>query len=288
MDVVDRFDLGIALTHNGIEARRAETGEGGLQRAQALDRGFGTHELVMGQNRHAAVLDRDDRVLEAVIGPGGGGALLAPGGEGVHVGAAEAGQGGDGVGADALGREIGGEGHVGVGRPGAAVRAHLDPAHALDAAADGDVRLAEDDLGRRRVHGFQARGAEAVHLHARHRLGQTGVDGGDAGDVGALFGDGGHAAQDDVVDQASVQVVAVAQGLKHLGRQRDGGHFMQAALGVAPPARGPHGVIDVGLSHGRFLGCFDQAPGARGCGAGVREKRGAGAGCITPSSSTKA
>ncbi|MHC3927189.1 hypothetical protein ACMZ4W_02295 [Brevundimonas naejangsanensis] len=203
----------------------------------------------MVQHRHARVLDRDDRILEAVGGPGGGGALLALGGEGVDVGAAEAGQGGDGVGADALGRKAGGEGHVRVRRPGAAVRAHLDPAHALDAAADSRVGLAEDDLGRRRIHGFQPRGAEAVHLHARHRLGQAGVEGGDTGDVGALLADRRHAAEDHVVDQAGVERIAVAQGLKHLGRQGDGGHFMQAALGVAPAARRAYGVIDVGLSH---------------------------------------
>uniref|UniRef100_A0A0N4Z3R5 PE-PGRS family protein n=1 Tax=Parastrongyloides trichosuri TaxID=131310 RepID=A0A0N4Z3R5_PARTI len=235
--VVDRLDLRIALTHHRVEARRAQTRERGLQGAQRLDRGFRADEFVVVEHRHARVLDRDDRGLEAAGGPGGGGALLALGGEGVDVGAAEAGQGGDGVGADALGRERGGEGHVRVGRPGAAIRAHLDAAHALDAAADGRVRLAEDDLGRRRVHGLKPRGAEAVHLHARHRLGQACVEGGDAGDVGALLSDRRHAAQDDVVDQAGVEGVAVAQGLQHLGRQGDGGHFVQAALGVAPAAR---------------------------------------------------
>ena len=61
---------------------------------------------------------------------------------------------------------------VRVERPGAAVGAHRHARHRLDAAGDDQVLPARAHLLRRDVHRLEARGAEAVELHARARQSQ--------------------------------------------------------------------------------------------------------------------
>ena len=81
--------------------------EGGLQRAERLHVGAGAHVFVVVEDRQAVqVAHRDDRLGEAPVVPGRGGALLALDGEGVGVVAAEAVFGGDDVGRDALRHEV--------------------------------------------------------------------------------------------------------------------------------------------------------------------------------------
>ncbi len=127
----------------------------------------------------------------------------------------------------------------------------------LDAAADRGLALARHDLRRRHVGGFEARGAEAVDLHARHGLGVARDDGRGAGDVRALLADRHDAAQHDVVDQVGVELVAVAQRLQGGHGQPHRGHFVQRAILAALAARGADGVVDECVGHGVSPGLCD-------------------------------
>ena len=79
--------------------------------------------------------------------------------------------GGDQVGADALRHERGGERGGRVGRPGAAVGAHGDAAHRLDAAGEDQVLEAAADARGGLVDGLETGGAEAVQLYAGDGVG---------------------------------------------------------------------------------------------------------------------
>ena len=120
---------------------------------------------------------------EAALRLGGGGALLRARGVAVDVLAAELLDRGDQVGADALGDEGGVVVGLGIHRPGAAVGAHRHARHRLHAAGEDEVLPAGGDLLGGDVDGLEARGAEAVELHARDRVGQAGLDRGGLGDV---------------------------------------------------------------------------------------------------------
>ncbi len=249
--VVDALDFRIAHVDDRIEARfLAEPGEGGIEARERLHRRLGAHVLVVIEEGQAdLVLHGDDRLLEAAFLPGLRGALLALDGEAIDVGAGEAPLGGDHVGSDALRGEVALEGHGRIGRPGAAVGAHGHAAHALDAAADGKVGLAGHDLGRGHVGRFEARGAEAVDLHASDRLGIVRIENGQPRDVGALLLHRRDAAQHDVVDERGIEVVAVADGLQDGRRQMQRRHLVQGTVALAATARRADGVVDVGLSH---------------------------------------
>ena len=111
----------------------------GFRAASDLHGGARADELVVVQDGQSArVPDRDDRAREPAVGPGLGSPGVRLSGEGVHVGAAEALDGRDQVGADALRHEAGGQRGGRVHRPGAAVRAHRHPAHRLHAACDDE------------------------------------------------------------------------------------------------------------------------------------------------------
>ena len=221
-------------------------GEGGLELAQRLDRRALADELVVVEDGVLVdVLHGDDRVREAALLLRGGGALLGAGGVGVHVVAGELLDRGDQVGADALrdeGRVVVG---LGVHRPGAAVGAHRDAGHGLDAAGEDEVLPAGGDLLGGDVDGLEARGAEAVELDAGDRVRQAGLDRGGLGDVGALVADGGDAAEDDVVDAVGIKRPVARERLVHqaddevdrLGR-------VQRAVALALAARGADGVED--------------------------------------------
>ena len=253
VDMVDLLDLGIALLRHRVEARHhlALHLEAGLEGRQRLHGRLRPHQLVVGQKLDAVlVLHRHDRLLEVAGVPGGLGALLRFDGVGVDVVAAQAILGGDQVGRDALGHEVHRDGHGRIGRPGAAVGAHGHARHRFDAAADRGLALARHDLRRRHVGGFEARGAEAVDLHARHGLGIARDDGRGAGDVGTLLADRHDAAQHDVVDQVGVELVAVAQRLQGGDGEPHRGHFVQRAILAALAARGADGVVDECVGHG--------------------------------------
>ena len=129
------------------------------------------------------------------------GALLALDRIGVDVVAREAVFGGDQVGRDALRQEVGLHRDRRIDRPGAAGGADADAAHGFDAAADRHVVLAGHHLRRGEVDGVEPRGAEAVDLHARHRVAVARHQRGGARDVAARLADRIDAAQHDVVDQ---------------------------------------------------------------------------------------
>ena len=161
-----------------------------------------TNSSVLEHGVAVDVLHRDDRVLEAALLDRLRGALLRADGVGVDVVAAELLDGGDQVGGDALRDEVGVEVRLGVHRPGAAVGAHRDAAHRLDATGEDEVLPAGGDLLGGDVDGLEAGRAEAVELDAGDGVRQTGLDGGGLGDVAALVADRRHAAEHDVVDAA--------------------------------------------------------------------------------------
>jgi hypothetical protein len=66
------------------------------------------------------------------------------------------------------------------------------------------------------------RAALAVDGGGGHRLGPAGGEHGVAADVEALGADLHDAAHDHVVDQGGVEVVALGEGLEHLGGQVGG------------------------------------------------------------------
>ena len=113
----------------------------------------------------------------------------------------------DEVGADALRNEVGGERRLRIHGPGAAVGAHRDAAHGLDTAGQDEVFPPGLDSCGRLVDGLEARGAEAVQLHAGNLLPEAGGDDRGARDVGALVADRCDTAEDDVVDDVGVEVV---------------------------------------------------------------------------------
>ena len=276
MDMDDALDIGIALDGNVIEAElRADTLEGGVERAERLHVGLRPHMLVLRQHDLVVdVLDRHDRLLEPAVLPGRRGALLGLDGIGIDIVAREAFAGCDQVGADALGHEIDRHGDRRVHGIGAAVRAHRHAAHALDAAADRQIGLAGHDLRRRHIAGVEAGGAEAVDLDAGRLLVVARLQGGEPGDIGALFADRHDAAQDDVVDLRRVQIAAVAQGRQGLAGQIDRRDLVQGAVGLAAAARRAHGVEDVGIGHGSGSGTMEAGDTARYSGRrGLREAR---------------
>ena len=109
----------------------------------------------------------------------------------------------------------------------------------FDAAGNDDLVGALRDLGRAEIDGVEARGAEARDLHAR-RLGVVaGLEGGGARDHRAGLADRIDAAEDDVVDRAGVEPVAVAQRFQRPWR-RAAPPAPRAAS--RPSCRAPRGV----------------------------------------------
>ena len=53
-----------------------------------------------------------------------------------------------------------------------------------------------------------------------------------------------------IVHLRGVELVALLDALEHLGREIERRHFVQRAVGLAAPARGPDMVINEGLGHG--------------------------------------
>src|SRR5690606_33354089 len=100
---------------------------------------------------------------------------------------AEALDGRDQVGADALGHEGGLEGGGGVLGPGATVGAHRDAGHRLDATGEDQVLEAGAYALGSLVDGLKAGGAEAVELHTRDLVGVAGGQRRGLGDVSALL-----------------------------------------------------------------------------------------------------
>ena len=268
MHVLDRLDLRVLLDRHRIEARLlAELRERWLELRQVGETGAGSQILVARErDLAAAVRDGDDRSVE----PPGllcmRGAALALDRVAVHRFAAVTVKRGDQVRADALRHEVLVPGDLRIDRPGAAIRTHRDARHRFDTAADRDVGLARHHLRGGGVDRLEPRGAEAVQLLARDRLGEPRDERGDARDVRALLADRRHAAEHDVVDHAGVEFVAVAQRAQRLRRELDRGDAMQRAVRAAAAARRSHVVEDECVGHvgspARPANLTDISPGA--------------------------
>ena len=125
-----------------------------------------------------------------------------------------------------------------IDRPGAAGGADADAAHRFDAAADRHVLLAGHHLRGGEVHGVEARGAEAVDLHARHVVAVIGDERRRAGDVAAGLADRIDAAEDDVVDLPRVEVVALADRAQRRLGEPQRRHLVQRAVRLAAARAG--------------------------------------------------
>ena len=236
--------------------------------------------LVAVEDRHAVdVLDRHDGFREAALVPRRRRALLALDRVGVDVGAAEAVLGRDQIGGDALRHEVAGQRHLRIDRPGVAGRADADAAHGFDAAGDDHVVLAGGDRGVGEVDRVEAGGAVAVDLHARHGVREAGGEDGVAGDVAARLADRIDAAEDHVVDDRRVEVVAVADRGQRAGGEHRGRDFVQGAILLAAAARRADVIVDEGFGHGCFSSerFFRQRHQRIGAGGDAREaQRGLG------------
>ena len=75
------------------------------------------------------------------------------------------------------------------------------------------------------------------------------MQGRDAGNVTARLADRIDTAKDDILDGILGQIVAAGDGLQGLTRQRQAGHLVQGAIGLAAAAGRAHRVIDKGFGH---------------------------------------
>ena len=215
VDVVDLLDVVVLLQRHVVEAaHRADAVERRLELAKTLQRGFGAHVLVvLEDDKPVLVLDGYDGLGEVAARPCRGGLLLRPQCVAVDVLAGEALDGGDQVRADALRHEADAVVGLGVGGPCAAVGAHRDAAHRLDAAGQHQIVPAGAHLLRGGVDGLEAGCTEAVELEPAGGLWQLGHECGGAGDVAALVPDRGDNAEDEVADQILVKIGEAAAQL---------------------------------------------------------------------------
>ena len=158
MHVVDPLHFRVPLEDDRVEAHfAAHLLKYRIQGSKCLHVGIRPQMLVAVQDDGVVVvLNRNDRILEPVVGPGLHGPFLRLDGVGVDIITGKAVLGGDQVRRNALLHVIGLEGHLRVGEPRAAARRHGNARHRLDAAADGEVGLARHDLGGRHVDRLEA------------------------------------------------------------------------------------------------------------------------------------
>jgi hypothetical protein len=104
-------------------------------------------------------------------------------------------------------------------------------------------------LAAAKVHGLQARGAEARQRDPGHRFGPAGVEHGGAGDVGALLAHRRDATQHYVVDERGVEIQALLQASQQAAQQPHRRRLVQAAVLLAFAARGADVVVDQCIGH---------------------------------------
>ena len=242
---------------------RAHVREAGRQLGEVVGGGARARELVVVEGQAAVVVeDRDEGSLEASLGDGHLGAVLAVDGELVALLAGEPLDGGDQVGRDALRDHRVLLAEVGVVGGEAVDVQRRRPRHRLDAAADDEVLEAGQDARGGEVHGLLARAAEAVERDAGRVERPAGVERGHAGDVHRVVAAAGAAAHDHVVDVGGVEAVALLQGVEHLRQDALRVDGVQRAGLLALAARRAHGVDDPGFAFHRVL--LVAAPWERG------------------------
>ncbi len=113
--------------------------------------------------------------------------------------------------------------------------------------------LTAHDLGCGEIHGIEARCTEAADLNAGDGFAEPRLNRREARDVGAGLADRIDHAEHDVVDDVFRQIVALLQGFQRRGRQRQRGHLMQRAIGLAAAARRANVIVDICLRHDALL-----------------------------------
>ena len=206
--------------------------ERGLEAAQRLQRRVGAHALVAPDGHGAVVgggLDGHELAVVAPLGLGPGGPLVRLHAERIRLGPVDAPLLRDQLGRHALRDEA----HLARGVAVAVLvagarrraellplgaRAHRHGRHVLDARGDHDVVCPRDDALRGEVQRLLRRPALAVDRGRGYRLGPPGGEDGRAAHVVALGAHLHDAADDDVVDQRRVEVLAGHEGFEHLGQ----------------------------------------------------------------------
>ena len=113
--------------------------------------------------------------------------------------------------------------------------------------------LAAHDLGGGEIHRIEAGGAEAADLDAGNGFAETRLQRREARDVGAGLADRIDHAEDDVVDDVFLEIVAFFQRFQRRGGQRQRGHLVQRAIGLAAAARRANVIVDICLRHDALL-----------------------------------
>ena len=252
MDVIDVFDFRMRLDGDRIEAAHFTHLHERRLAATPSDCMVVSGRMCSSLSRMVRPLTSFtaiDRAVEAAIVPRRRGALLAFDRVGVDVVARKSVFGRDQVGGNALRHEVMRDRDRRIDRPGAAGRADADAAHRFDAAADRHVLLSGHDLRGGEIHRVEAGRTEAVDLHAGHAVAIAG----DQRRVRAISAPasptGSTHAQDHVVDQSGIELVAVLDGAERLAREIERGHFVQRAVDLAAAARGAHVIVDEGVGH---------------------------------------
>ena len=214
-------------------------------------RGRAGELVVVERDGAVGVRDGDDAAVEAPLGHGDGGALLAGEGEGVDVLAGEALDGRDEVGRDALrdhrvrsrsaGLPAAKSGGAAVGRPAR---------HALDPAADHELLVAGLHAHGRVGDRLLARAAEPVEGDAGRLHRPPGGEHGHASDAGAVVADGVAVADDDVVDLLRVEAHPGLQPVQDLRQHLLGVQVVERAVGLALAPWRTNPVDDPRITHG--------------------------------------
>ena len=200
--------------------------------------GLRAHVFVMCQYFQAVlIVDRDHRFGKAAFFPSDARAALAFHRQQVGIIAAEPVFGGNDIGRNALGDEIGihRQGWInGNRRP---IAAHDNPAHHLHPARDISVTRPTAHLVGGDIHRLHAGRTKAVDRKAGDRFVQIRRQHGRASQTPALFAHLGNIAPDHVFHRMAFQPVARLHSVQHLGGKRNRRQLVQAAIAAALAAR---------------------------------------------------
>ena len=104
------------------------------------------------------------------------------------------------------------------------------------------------------LHGFKARGAEAVDLHARRRFRRNRHSAPRCARCRSPARPPGSTQPSTTSSTMGCRdCCGRATRLQHLGGELQRRHFMQRAVFLAAPARRAHGVVDIAVGHGAVL-----------------------------------
>ncbi|MNQ53316.1 hypothetical protein D3C85_673530 [compost metagenome] len=126
-------------------------------------------------------------------------------------------------------------------------------AHALRAGADGDVGIAQQDGLRGGNDRLQTRSAQAVYVEGGGFLGNAGVHGGYAAQIGIAWFGRDHVAQDDMADFTRVDPGTLQGCAAGRGRERAQGSVLERTAKGAYGGASCTDYEDLTLSHGVSL-----------------------------------